>query len=217
MGKRTFDPDKHCGANTRQGRPCARGLGEGTPHPGIGRCALHGGSTPNHVRAAELEIERRQRAALERDARALGVPRHVPPAEGLLDELAKTLGELEWLRALIVAESERDPEALFRGTRLVKRVDDGAGGVVTTTEAGPGLSVKVQTYERWKRHYAQLVAVALSHGIAERQVELAEQQAETLGALVAAALDSAGVQGPARVQAILAARDRFTLIHGGAA
>lgn len=32
---------------------CTRPAGWGTPHPGIGRCKLHGGSTPSHVKAAQ--------------------------------------------------------------------------------------------------------------------------------------------------------------------
>lgn len=35
-----------CAAKTRKGSPCQRPSGWGTPHPGIGRCKLHGGATP---------------------------------------------------------------------------------------------------------------------------------------------------------------------------
>jgi len=35
-----------CGKKNRQGLPCARPAGWGTPHPGSGPCKLHGGSTP---------------------------------------------------------------------------------------------------------------------------------------------------------------------------
>ena len=45
-GPRQFNPDRHCGAKTRQGRPCIRGKGERTDHPGQGRCWRHGGRTP---------------------------------------------------------------------------------------------------------------------------------------------------------------------------
>ena len=154
---------------------------------------------------------------LERDVRALGVPVHVPPAQGLLDEIAQTLGELQWLRSILLAEGERDPDTLFRGTRSVKRVDDGQGQVTTTSEAGPGQSVKLQTYIQWKRIYREQVTVALAHGIAERQIEIAERMAETHGQLVAAALDAAGVQGDQRVTALQAARERFVVLSGGAA
>jgi hypothetical protein len=44
-GKRIFNPDRHCGAKTREGPPCVRGKGERTGHPGEGRCWLHGGNS----------------------------------------------------------------------------------------------------------------------------------------------------------------------------
>ncbi|CAM3665678.1 HGGxSTG domain-containing protein [Deinococcus frigens] len=34
-----------CGAKTRSGKPCKRPAGHGTPHPGEGKCRLHGGIT----------------------------------------------------------------------------------------------------------------------------------------------------------------------------
>jgi predicted secreted protein len=206
-----YDPAKHCGAHPDHPDkgPCRAVKGSGTDHPGIGCCKHHGGSTPNQRAAAERE-------SLARDARALGVPEHVPPAEGLLAELAQTLGELRWLRTLIVLEGEKDPESLWRGTRSMRRTES-PDGTVISTEAGPVLSVKMQTYERWKRHYRELAAVVIGHDLVERQIEAAEQQAETMGALVAAALDALGAKGDDRVRAIEAARDQFTLINSGVA
>ena len=44
------DRSGYCGAKKRQpsfpGETCKRPSGWGTPHPGFGRCKLHGGSTP---------------------------------------------------------------------------------------------------------------------------------------------------------------------------
>jgi hypothetical protein len=43
-----------CGAKKHQGEgTCRRPAGWGTPHPGIGRCKLHGGSAPSSVVAAQ--------------------------------------------------------------------------------------------------------------------------------------------------------------------
>lgn len=36
-----------CGGTARNGRPCTRPAGWGTPHVGYGRCKLHGGNTPS--------------------------------------------------------------------------------------------------------------------------------------------------------------------------
>lgn len=49
-----------CGGEKHQGEgTCRRPAGWGTSHPGIGRCKLHGGSTPSHVVAAKQEQARR--------------------------------------------------------------------------------------------------------------------------------------------------------------
>jgi hypothetical protein len=150
---------------------------------------------------------------LERDVQALGIPDTVDPVTGLLHEIAATAGELQWLRQLVRAEANEDVEALFQGTKYVRR-KDGPDGLETVTEFGPGLSVKVQMYERWKKAYAELVRIALAHDIAQAQIDVAEREAETLGALVAAALDAAGVEGDLRVAAIEAARGRFLARYG---
>lgn len=45
-----------CGAKTRTGGQCKRPSGWGTPHPGIGRCKWHLGSTRNHVASAATAV-----------------------------------------------------------------------------------------------------------------------------------------------------------------
>lgn len=65
------DPEKMCGAQLRKqpGRHCRLGKGYKTPHPGYGRCWLHGGLTPiktgmhsaiKHGRLKDLLIELEQ-------------------------------------------------------------------------------------------------------------------------------------------------------------
>ncbi len=197
-----------CAAHRRDGGPCRR-----WPKKGLTVCRQCGGAAPQVQAAA---ARRQARAELEQEVRALGVPDDIDPVRGLLREIAQTAGELEWLRQLIVVEAGADAEALFRGTRYLRR-KDGPLGQETVTEVGPALSVKMQTYERWKRIFAQLVQVALAHNIAQAQIDIAERDAEMHGALVAAALDAAGVTGDQRVAAIGAARSRFLARYGGAA
>lgn len=47
------DASRYCGGRTREGGKCRRPAGWGTPHPGLGRCKLHAGSTPAAIRSAE--------------------------------------------------------------------------------------------------------------------------------------------------------------------
>jgi hypothetical protein len=50
------DGRRLCGAKTpKRGGTCGKPAGWNTSHPGYGRCRLHGGMTPNHVKAALRE------------------------------------------------------------------------------------------------------------------------------------------------------------------
>src|SRR5512144_636258 len=40
-----------CGAKRRDGAPCQMPAGQGTDHPGFGRCKHHGGAVPTHLRS----------------------------------------------------------------------------------------------------------------------------------------------------------------------
>lgn len=77
---------------------CHRPAGWGTPHPGIGRCKLHGGSTSSHVKAAA-----KQRARELVGRTLLGGPGvesvkdPVAFAQRLLGQLGHAVDTLEWL------------------------------------------------------------------------------------------------------------------------
>lgn len=45
MSKNKAHDTPKCGAQTKKGKQCGRPAGWGTPHPGAGRCKLHGGSS----------------------------------------------------------------------------------------------------------------------------------------------------------------------------
>ena len=77
-----------CGAKTRQGGQCLRPAGWGTPHPGVGRCKWHLGSTRNHVSsAATAVVERETRDLLAR----LGEP---APLRHPVEELVAVAAEI---------------------------------------------------------------------------------------------------------------------------
>lgn len=201
----TPHPGPKCGAKKRQGEGfCGLAAGWGTDHVGEGKCKLHGGSMGNHRKKAA-------KAKLERDMKTLGIPVNVPPAQGLLEEIARTLGEMMWLRSLIIESGERDPEELFVSRRELTRTEDGPLGVTTVQEAerSPAAAVVFEKYLQWKTLYCKEVALALANNIAERQIDMAERMADLHGQLVAAALDGAGATGEARAAGLQAARERF--------
>lgn len=87
----------YCGADKRQGEgTCTRPAGWGTPHVGTGACKLHGGSTPNAVKAAAKAEARHLLGTLGvvDDPAALPIP--VVHAELQLSA-AKQLAAVRWL------------------------------------------------------------------------------------------------------------------------
>jgi hypothetical protein len=70
-------------------------------------------------------------------------------------------------------------------------------------------------YARERRIYADVRAKVIAAGIAQRHVDLAEQQGELAGRLVTGILSDLGVD-PASPRARDVIRRHFTLISGGA-
>src|SRR4051794_35743629 len=152
---------KLCAARTRSGGQCRRPAGHGTEHAGIGRCRLHGGSTP-----AQLERARRQVAL--RELAAMGGAIAVEPTQALLECVHRAAGQAAWLRMKV--ESLRDEELLCPGAH---------GGLMPHT----WVRMEQEAIDR----LARLSKMALDSGVAERHVRIAERT----GQLIAAALHDA--------------------------
>jgi hypothetical protein len=140
---------------------CTQTAGWGTPHPGIGRCKLHGGSTGSHVKAA-------QRVQAERVLRSVWNPNAEPVTDSVA-ALQRLAGGLEEAVGVLGAQlTVGEPcELCGRGGVALDPVNAGA----------------------WTRTVREL-RTALSEmerlGIASRFVELQEGQA----ALVVGAVQS---------------------------
>jgi len=157
-----------CGARVHQGLGfCTQAAGKGTPHPGRGACTNHGGSTPNHVRKAELE-------RFEEAAVTFGLRRDVSGEQALLEEIQWTAGHVAWLRGQV---QELDPGRMWWGPAEER---DGA----RVLKAGAPAVVTV--YQAERRHLVDVCRAALAANVAERQVRLAEAQ----GALLVAGLQA---------------------------
>lgn len=209
MTERGFDPERHCGARTRSGDPCVNVMGKGTSHVGVGRCKLHGGASPRAQAAGVAELARQQAAAA---AAEYGLPIDTDPGQALLDEVSRSAGLVHFI-GLQIRAIPGGADALVRGTKYVRRRETNAG-TETITEVAPGLHQWVLLYAQERAHLTKVAAAALAAGVAERQIRLAEDHAEQMGALVAAALDAAGVKGEARRRAVEAAAARWGLPAG---
>jgi hypothetical protein len=177
--------DRYCGANKRQGEgTCHRPAGWGTDHPGAGRCKLHGGSTPDHKKAAKVELARR---AVD----TYGLPREVTPDVALLEEVHRTAGHVAWL-AEVVAKIEHD-DLVWGKTEEAEKTATEFSGVDTTYKAVPNIWLTL--YQQERKHLAAVAKAAIDAGIAERQVRIAEQQGQMLAKVINRVLDALALTG----------------------
>lgn len=178
LGNADHDGYPRCGGPRKKGRgPCTQAAGWGTPHPGVGRCKLHGGSTPTHVAAGQQELARK---AMETYGRAIDTN----PVDALLDEVRWTAGHVAYLRERV---QEIEQDALVWG--LTERTEKGAtefAGVDTTEAAKP--SVWLVLYQAERKHLVDVCKAAISAGIEERRVRLAEQQGQVIVGVIQAIL-----------------------------
>lgn len=195
----TVDPDKPtCGGKLRRGPGhCTRPPGWATTHPGIGRCKLHGGSTPTHVAHAGRERARQAVATF-------GLPQDIDPRDALLQEVHRSAGHVAWLGEL-VASLEHGGTGYRREEWIDGAPDDEDARTRDVYVPLSGLkqlstdgkyekpSVWVELYQRERRHLREVCRDAIAAGIAERQVRLAEQQGAVIVSVIRAVLADLGL------------------------
>lgn len=95
--------DRHalCGAKKKNGELCRKFAGEGTNHPGVGRCKYHLGNTKGHQKnAVKVEVQRR---LLE-----IGDPIEMNPINALLWTVNLSAGHLEFIRRELAGYDQAD-------------------------------------------------------------------------------------------------------------
>jgi hypothetical protein len=181
--------DYYCGGRLRDGsgKTCRRRAGHGTPTPGTGRCRLHGGNTPSHRRRAE-------RVEAERAVTTYGLPVDVDPREALLQEVHRTAGHVAWL-AEVVAGLPDDALGWSVAEQTARRIvvgkdedGDGVEGEVVDTKRRAVPHVLVSIYQTERKHLREVCRDAVSAGVQERVVQLAEQQGMALAGAIRAIL-----------------------------
>ena len=174
-----------CGARKKGGGTCGRPAGWGTNHYGIGKCKNHGGSTPNHVKAAASEEMRI----------LLGRPLEINPLDALLWCIKIRAGEVHWLSQKIADLQEKEWEQqTIAGKTFHHYVRERAAAMNDLT--------------RWSQ-------MAISLGIAERAVKLAETYGEMLARLIQGILGDLDLTEDQRVKAPVVVRKHLILMDGG--
>jgi hypothetical protein len=185
----TGDRKRYCGGKLKKGRDgtCKRPQGWGTDHPGTGRCKLHGGCAPSSRIAGAEEIARQ--AVI-----TYGLPRDIDATDALLEEVHATAGHVAWLREQVRALA---PEALVWGvTETTDKQASEFPGTDTTEGAKPNLWLVLYREER--KHLLDVTKAAISVGVEERRVKLAETQGALLNDVIRRILDRLGLSGDQR-------------------
>jgi hypothetical protein len=134
---------------------------------GSDRCRMHLGKKAADVITAALAAE----AVI-----TYGLPRDISPTDALLEEVRYTAGHVAWLR-----ERVREIEAADLVWGRTEEVDRGSGefaGTDVTHAAKP--NVWLELYYRERAHLVAVTKAAISAGIEERRVKLAEDQGALL-------------------------------------
>jgi hypothetical protein len=186
---------RYCGGKKHQGEgTCTQPAGWGTPHPGVGRCKLHGGCAPSSVKAGEL-------ALVERDARLLfeKVAPQVTPIENPLEAFAQVAGRVvAWMELM---------DALLDEVKAVGYQHE---------KAGEQVDARVQLYERALDRCAQVLAMYARLRIDERLAEITERQKLVVVRAIEAALDEVGiVDGQQRQDARRRVARQLRLVQAG--
>lgn len=163
-----------CTAKSKQsGRRCKR-----APAIGLDKCASHCGLSKAERERVAAEFVTRQKA--RKAVETYGLPRDISPTEALLEEVRYTAGHVAWLR-----DKVRDIEAkdLVWGTTEVVHRDSGEFPGTDTTEAAKP-NAWLDLYYRERAHLLAVTKAAISAGIEERRVKLAERDGALLNSVI---------------------------------
>lgn len=141
---------------------CRNPAGKGTDHKGYGACAKHCGNTPTHVKGA-------QNLMAQDAVKQYGLPVEVDPHQALLEEVHRTAGHVAWLGRLIGEYEEKED-------------------LVDTDYDSP--RIWLQLYQAERKHLKEVCKTAIGCGIAERHVQLAEDQGRMIATVFRKALSS---------------------------
>lgn len=177
-----------CGAKKRSGSGrCNYAAGWGTNHPGTGRCKLHGGSTPSQIKSAAKEEYRT----------LFGQPMEINPLDALIWCIKMTAGEIEWLSNRMAELDEED--------------------WVESTIAGKQFHLYARERSKRQQDLARFSQMAISLGIAERAVKLAEMYGETIARLIQGILGDLELSEQQRAKVPNVVRRHLIALEGGAA
>jgi hypothetical protein len=213
-----MDDERRCTATAkRSGQRCRRAAIVGGTV-----CSFHGGKAPQVRQAAEVRTAKlAAHAEAERMVARAGVAAH--PVEHLLESLHRVAALVEVWGAMVATLDERGGLEARKGGGL-----RGEMGVVIEERRG-GYKMQVRSKDRllaldrhgmaqlhpFYREYrdvlelrAKLAKLCLDAGVAERQVRLAEEQAQLLAEVITGVFENLGIERTPEVLGAVARRLR---------
>lgn len=185
------EESKWCGAKKRDGSgTCRRPAGWGTPHPGIGRCKLHGGSSPTHVRNANDQI-------LDRRVREELAKLDVAPVDDPLSVLSGLLGQ-----------------AIAFKDAMARRVNELSEIRYEDTKGAEQLRSEVQLLERAYDRVEKFATSMARLNIDDRLAAISERRAKLVAEALAAVLGELGLTYDQQREARRALAQRLLVIPG---
>lgn len=173
-----------CGGQKRAGGRCTRPAGWGTDHQGVGKCKLHGGSSPSGLMAGAKAL-----------AVSMGSPLDIEPHDALIECVRLAAGQVAFATQRVQdLESEN---VIGRLTQTTDREgygsgEDGeSGGPFETHELkdlGPELHIWVRVQQDCLDRLARFSKMALDAGVDERRVQAAERWGQKLTDVLGAIL-----------------------------
>lgn len=198
-----------CGARKKSGGTCGRRKGWGTGHPGVGRCKFHGGASPQAEVSGAVELARREAAVM-------GQPLSIEPHVALIQCIEIAAGEVRYASDRIADLEPRQAVGQVVTSRPVK-LEKGAEDPGTYVEefGPPAVHIWIEVRHRAMDRLVNYSKIALAAGVAERQVRIAEQQAQLLASAVRSILEDLGMADHPDAPRIV--RKHLTLLAGGVA
>jgi hypothetical protein len=142
-------------------------------------CFHHGGAFPSAIKAARRKVDLVvSESKLGRLVRTLGTPEAIDPGEYLLQELYRTNGHVHWLAEQFAFEAPEDVSEAFVAFKRQAEVT-GVGSkeveemrtLARQTHSGLWLDL----YLKERAHGVKVAQAAISAGVEERYVRLAEK------------------------------------------
>ena len=155
----------------------------------------------------------------------LGLPVNIDPHSALLAEVHRTAGHVAWIGARI---QDIDPNALVWGASEKEYTTfENPDGTPTGSpenpgppliravkvKEGPGIQTWMELYQKERKHLVEVCRIAISCGIAERQVRIAEEQGRIIARVLTGVLTQLGID-PTTETARLAMRQQLALASG---